>query len=228
MIKNNINSFKKTSVISFGKQSSQVVYDAKYLQLKSTRDNEGTDWFYSNRPGNKGVVIVAPISIKKNPETGKKEDYITFIETNRAALKAENIAKKCIELPGGLVGDIEKDEDLALAAKRELQEELGVDAEKMEVFKGNIASSPGSSSEVFSVAIASNLKQNKGAKDYDSGIVTGKKYTIPLKNSINWLFEQMKNGKAVSAQTFSALAIISNKVLNPSQNNDKNQFNYNV
>lgn len=98
----------------------------------------------------------------------------------------------------------------------------------MELFKGNIASSPGSSSEVFSVAIASNLKPNKDTKEYDLGILTGKKYTIPVKNSINWLFEQMKNGKAVSAQTFSALAIISNKILNPSKNDDKNQFNYNV
>lgn len=78
MINNNINTFNKTSVTGFGKQSSKVLYDAKYLQLKSARDNEGTDWFYSNRPGNKGVVIVAPISVKKILKQGKRRLYYFY------------------------------------------------------------------------------------------------------------------------------------------------------
>jgi len=62
----------------------------------------------------------------------------------------------CLELPAGLVGDEGEAESVAAAARRELEEETGYRAERVEVL-GEFYSSPGMTSERFSVVRASGL-----------------------------------------------------------------------
>ena len=62
----------------------------------------------------------------------------------------------CLELPAGLVGDEGEAESVAAAARRELEEETGYRAERIEVL-GEFYSSPGMTSERFSVVRASGL-----------------------------------------------------------------------
>ena len=73
-----------------------ILYDTKYLQLKSTKSKTGKDWVYAHRPNAKDVVVILPLINNKE---------ILFLKEERPPLQAENIAKYSIALPAGLVGD---------------------------------------------------------------------------------------------------------------------------
>jgi len=62
----------------------------------------------------------------------------------------------CLELPAGLVGDETDGEAVESAAARELEEETGYRAERIEII-GRFASSPGMVSETFSLVRAHGL-----------------------------------------------------------------------
>ena len=64
----------------------------------------------------------------------------------------------CLELPAGLVGDETEGEDIATSAARELEEETGYRARRIEVL-GTFASSPGMVSETFTLVRAHDLTQ---------------------------------------------------------------------
>ena len=66
------------------------------------------------------------------------------------------LGRRCIELPAGLVGDHDADEEAARAAVRELEEETGYRAGRMEL-AGEFYSSPGMVSESFSLFRAHDL-----------------------------------------------------------------------
>jgi ADP-ribose pyrophosphatase len=68
----------------------------------------------------------------------------------------------CLELPAGLVGDESFGEAIESAAARELEEETGYRADRIEII-GRFASSPGMVSETFSLVRAHGLtKVGKG------------------------------------------------------------------
>src|SRR3546814_2169174 len=77
------------------------------------------------------------------------------------------LGRRCIELPAGLVGDESADEDAADAAARELEEETGYRAGRMEPL-GEFYSSPGMVSESFTLFHAHDLH-----KTGDGGGVDG-------------------------------------------------------
>ena len=66
------------------------------------------------------------------------------------------LGRRCIELPAGLVGDQDEGEEAALAAARELEEETGFRAARMETV-GQFYSSPGMVSESFTLFRAHGL-----------------------------------------------------------------------
>ncbi len=97
------------------------------------------------------------------------DDHVLLVEQYRVPL-----GKNCIELPAGLVGDHDDnaDEDAAIAATRELEEETGYRADVMEDC-GEFFSSPGMVSESFSLFKAGGLtKVNEG------GGVPGENITV--------------------------------------------------
>jgi ADP-ribose pyrophosphatase len=81
------------------------------------------------------------------------EDHVILVEQFRVPL-----GRPCIELPAGLIGDHEDfaGEEDAIAAARELEEETGYRAERMEVI-GEFWSSPGMVSESFTLLRAHGL-----------------------------------------------------------------------
>jgi len=62
----------------------------------------------------------------------------------------------CLELPAGLVGDVEDGEEIESAAARELEEETGYRPDRIEIL-GRFASSPGMVSETFCLVRATGL-----------------------------------------------------------------------
>ena len=117
----------------------QVHWEGKYIVAK-TRGR----WEYVSRArGIRAAVIIAIDA----------EDNVILVEQYRVPL-----GRACIELPAGLIGDETEGEDPTEAAARELEEETGYRAGRIEVL-GEFHSSPGMVSESFTLLRAHDLVQ---------------------------------------------------------------------
>lgn len=98
-------------------------------------------WEYVSRTrGIKAAVILAV-----------DDGHVLLVEQFRVPL-----GKNCIELPAGLIGDESEGEDPLEAAGRELEEETGYSAARLENI-GEFYSSPGMVSESFTLVRAHDL-----------------------------------------------------------------------
>ena len=103
-------------------------------------------------------------------------------------------------------GSVELDEVVEDAAKRELLEETGLVADKIEIKADKVASSAGCVSETSTIALAyvSDKTPQKSKLVDDGGVITDrvwvKKYDIK-----KWLFEKEKMGYVLTAQSLAAL-----------------------
>ena len=79
------------------------------------------------------------------------QDHVLLVEQYRVPL-----GRACIELPAGLIGDGDGPEEDVVAAARELEEETGYRAARMEVL-GEFWSSPGMVTESYSLLRAHGL-----------------------------------------------------------------------
>jgi ADP-ribose pyrophosphatase len=119
----------------------QTVWQGKFITAKVRGK-----WEYVSRArGIKATVILAI----------DDADHVLLVEQFRVPL-----GKACLELPAGLIGDDDSaaGEDAASAAVRELEEETGYTAARMELI-GEFYSSPGMVSESFSLLKAHGLRQ---------------------------------------------------------------------
>lgn len=101
-------------------------------------------WEYVSRARNIRAAVILAIDA---------ENHVILVEQFRVPL-----GKPCLELPAGLVGDHDDvaGEDATAAANRELEEETGYRAARMEVV-GEFYSSPGMVSEAFTLFRARDL-----------------------------------------------------------------------
>ncbi len=114
-------------------------------------------WEYVSRSrGIKAAVILAV-----------DDNHVLLVEQYRVPL-----GKSCIELPAGLIGDQGEDEGPLDAAGRELEEETGYRAERLENL-GEYYSSPGMVSESFTLVRAHDL-----SKISDGGGVDGENIIV--------------------------------------------------
>ena len=96
-----------------------------------------------------------------------EDGHVLLVEQYRVPLE-----RKCIELPAGLIGDHDADEDPLTSAARELEEETGHRAERLEDL-GAFYSSPGMVSESFTLVQAHGL-----TKVSEGGGVDGEDITV--------------------------------------------------
>ncbi len=177
-----------------------ILYNTKYLQLKSTKSKSGKDWVYAHRPNAKDVVVILPLI---------NNEKILFLKEERPPLQAEGISKYSIALPAGLVGDVRIGESVKEAISSELLEEAGLKADKIEIKTRKTASSPGCVSEVVTIAIAYISDYNIVSKPVsDDGVIVDR-ILVDRKNVYNWLREQEENGIALTASTLAALFYLS-------------------
>lgn len=131
-------------------------------------------WEYVSRArGIKAAVILAV-----------EDDHVLLVEQYRVPL-----GKACIELPAGLIGDDSEGEDPLVAAGRELEEETGYRAERLDNL-GEFYSSPGMVSESFTLVRASGL-----TKTGEGGGVEGEGIT-PLRVALDELAEFIEAKRA--------------------------------
>ena len=119
----------------------QIVWAGKFVTAKV----KGKWEYVSRSRGIKAAVILAI----------DEANHVLLVEQFRVPL-----GKLCLELPAGLIGDDDStpDEDAATAAVRELEEETGYTAARMELL-GEFYSSPGMVSESFTLLRAHGLSQ---------------------------------------------------------------------
>jgi ADP-ribose pyrophosphatase len=116
----------------------EVQWQGKYLTaVKSGR------WEFVERAGRISAVVIL----------AEHDGKVVLVEQPRMA-----IGRRCIEFPAGLIGDMGGDDNVELAARRELEEETGFAAERIELL-GDYYSSPGMVAESFTLVRAKGLTQ---------------------------------------------------------------------
>ncbi len=133
-------------------EAERVVWQGRFITAK-TRGQ----WEYVSRArGIKAAVILAV-----------DDGHVLLVEQYRVPL-----GQNCLELPAGLIGDETENEAIEEAAWRELEEETGYRADRIEVI-GDFYSSPGMVSESFYFVRAHGL-----TKTGDGGGVEGENITV--------------------------------------------------
>ena len=127
----------------------EIVWQGKYI----TARRQGP-WEFVGRARNIRAAVILAID----------DGHVLLVEQERVPLGA-----RCLELPAGLVGDEQAGETLEAAAARELEEETGYRAGRIEEL-GFFHSSPGMNSEGFTLVRAHDLVKvgdGGGADDED-------------------------------------------------------------
>lgn len=152
----------------------EILYDGKYLKVVRV----GT-WEYVERTNGKDVAYIVPIT-----ENKFGEPMAVFIKEFRIPLQ-----DYVVGFPAGLVGDVDSDEDVIVAAYRELTEETGYATTRMRHLASGPSSS-GLSNETIHYYLADRLvKVNDGGGDESENIEV---IEIPLHKAEGWLQEMSK------------------------------------
>ena len=164
-------------------ENEEIVWQGRFITTK-TRGK----WEYVSRArGIKAAVILAI-----------DDGHVLLVEQFRVPLGAN-----CLELPAGLVGDETEGERLEDAAARELEEETGYRAERIERV-GEFYSSPGMVSESFFFVRALGLERvgEGGGVDGENIIV----HRIPLNGMADFIAKKRCEGCVMDAKLLTLLS----------------------
>ena len=153
-------------------------------------------WEFAERNNCSGIVIIVAITDEKK---------VIFVEQYRPP-----VDKRVIEFPAGLVNDecYPKIESVAAAAKRELLEETGYQAQKIiQLLEGPVSS--GSSGDLVTMVLAKGLRKVSagGGVDHDESIIV---HEINLKNVDSWLRKMEGKGYLVEPKIYTGLYFLNN------------------
>lgn len=165
----------------------RVAHEGKYLRMV-VRGR----WEYVERTHAAGLAVVI---LALTPD-----DRVLFVEQYRVPL-----GRNVIELPAGLVGDIDAGESLELSAARELEEEAGWRPAHCEVLLLG-ATSAGMSSERAAFVRASGLTRiHAGGGDSTENIIV---HEIARAEAPRWLASRMAAGCEVDLKLWSGLWLL--------------------
>jgi ADP-ribose pyrophosphatase len=165
--------------------ATSVLFEGRFLRVKK-KDR----WEYVERCKTSGVVAILAIT---------EDRKLILVEQFRVP-----VDKCVIEIPAGLAGDTEggENESLAEAAKRELLEETGYEAQRMEYLTAGPPSA-GLSTEVVTFFRAQGLKKvSEGGGDGSENILI---HAVPLTELETWIETKRKEGRLVDYKVYAAL-----------------------
>ena len=147
-------------------------------------------WEFVERPGIRGIVLVVAVT---------PEDRLLLVEQRR-----EPVDGRVLELPAGLAGDAESpaDEPLEEAARRELVEETGWDANAMERLTSGPPSA-GVTSEIITFFRARGLSRAGAGGGVEGEAITV--HEVPLAAVEEYLREREAGGTLVDPKVWAGL-----------------------
>ncbi len=151
-------------------------------------------WEFVKRANAHAVVAIAALT---------DDDEVVLIEQVRAVLGDKG--ERVVEIPAGLVGDDQADDDVIAAAKRELIEECGYDADDVRVHSRG-PSSAGLCDEIITMIEARGLR-----KVGDGGGIDGEDITtllIPKAEVRTYLAQRSAAGDLIDPKVFAGLYIL--------------------
>ena len=160
----------------------ETLYKGRFLNMMRVGS-----WEYCERVNNTGAVMVFACT---------PENKVLLVEEFRPP-----IGRRCLCFPAGLSGD-EGPESDAAAARRELLEETGYEAEEVQfLFRG--PSSPGLTSESLSFFLARGLRRVAAGGGVEGENISVRE--VPLDNIDAWLAAQVEQGIALDPRIYTGL-----------------------
>lgn len=166
-----------------------ILYKGKYLALVK----EG-HWEYADRVGATGAAIIVAVTPNQK---------LLVVEQHRLPVHS-----RTIELPAGITGDEGEGESDAEAAKRELLEETGYEAARIEPLMTGPASS-GLTSETVTLFLATDLK-----RVHAGGGIANEKITVheaPLNDIDAWLEKKRAEGCLIDPKLYAGLYFLTRR-----------------
>ena len=166
-------------------QPEEIMWEGRFI----TARRRGR-WEYVGRARGIRAAVILAID---------EEDHVILVEQFRVPM-----GRPSIELPAGLIGDDDSiaGEDAVAAAARELEEETGYRAERMEVL-GEFFSSPGMVSENFTLMKAHGL-----TKVGEGGGTPGEEITVhrvPVKDIAHAVADWRARGYGIDVKMLTLL-----------------------
>ena len=165
----------------------EVVWQGKYQRMMV----RGT-WEYVERAHAGGL---AAIIVAVTPQ-----DEVLFVEQYRVPLQA-----RTIEMPAGLVGDVDAGESIEQSSIRELEEETGWTADHAEVLMVGPTSSGASSEKIAFVRATGLRKVSEGGGDASEDITV---HEVPRPRAAAWLAGKLGEGYELDAKLWAGLWMI--------------------
>jgi len=166
-----------------------VLGEGKYIRLVS--DN---GWEYATRPRVTGIVVIVAIT---------EDGQLVLVEQPRTSVR-----KRVIELPAGMVGDVEAGETLPSAAGRELIEETGFAAREM-VLLAQGPAAVGVTDEIVSFFWAKGLTRVGPGGGDDSEDITV--HLVPVGEARPFLAARAAEGRLIDPKIWAGLFLAGTK-----------------
>jgi len=161
----------------------KVLFNGRWLRLM-----QRGRWEFAERTNPGGGVIIVALT---------PENRILFVEQWREAVRS-----RTIEMPAGLVGDLGGEETALGAAARELTEETGYRAGRLELLMAG-PSSAGMSNELIAFVRAYDLvREHTGGGDHTEDIIV---HEIPRDEAAAWLLRKSREGYSIDPKLFAGL-----------------------
>lgn len=162
---------------------SETLYEASFLRLKRIGR-----WEYAERTNCSSAVIIVAVT---------PEDRVVFVEQYRHPVQCASI-----EMPAGLVGDLGAAEPVEVAARRELLEETGWEAGRIEFLMAGPSSS-GMSNEMIAFVRARDLRRvHAGGGDESEQITV---HEVPRADVARWLHGKLAAGYSIDPKLYAGL-----------------------
>ena len=163
----------------------ELLFNGRWLNVRRRGG-----WEFVERANPKGAVIVVALTA---------EDELVFVEQYRPP-----IAARTIEMPAGLIGDVagSEHEDAVTTAHRELIEETGFAAQRIDYLTGGPVSS-GLSTEIAHFVRATGLRRvGAGGGDATEDITV---HLVPRLQAAAWLVAKAAAGYPMDPKLWAGL-----------------------
>lgn len=167
-------------------EQTEILFNGRYLRLCRRQG-----WEYAERVNAGAAVIIVALT---------PDDRLLLVEQARIPVGARSI-----EMPAGLVGDLHEDEGIEDAARRELLEETGWRAGRIEALMMGPSSAGMSNEQVAFVRAHDLVREGPGGGTEGEGITV---HEVPREAAARWLEARRREGYSIDPKLYAGLYFI--------------------